>query len=396
MKVAIVHEWLVGWAGSEQVLEQMLATFPQADLFAVIDFLSPEDRARLGGRRARTTFVQRLPFARTRYRSYLPIMPVAIEQLDVSGYDVVISSSHAVAKGVLTGPDQLHVCMCYSPIRYAWDLQSEYLAQAGLARGVRGLVARAMLARMRAWDARSAAGVDEFIAISHFVRRRIAKAYRRDARVVYPPVDIERYTPDAGTPRDAYYVTVSRFVPYKRLDLIVDAFRELPDRELIVIGDGPQMPLVRARAASNVTLLGHLPQAEVLRWLRRARAYLYAAVEDFGIAPLEAQATGTPVIAFAGGALVETIPGCDGPSPCGVFYSEQSPAAIRAAIATFEREATRFEPDTCRRNAERFAPDAFRREFQSAVQHAWESFQRDRARGAADLTAAPSVRAAAL
>jgi glycosyltransferase involved in cell wall biosynthesis len=378
MKVALVHEWLVGWAGSEQVLEQMLAVFPDADLFAVVDFLAPEDRARLGDRHARTTFVQRLPLARTRYRGYLPLMPLAIEQLDVSGYDLVISSSHAVAKGVLTGPDQLHVCMCYSPIRYAWDLQHQYLQQAGLDRGVRGLLARWMLSRIRAWDVRSSAGVDEFIAISEFVRRRIAKAYRRDATVIYPPVDVERFTP--GGERSDYYVTVSRLVPYKRVDLIVEAFRQLPDRRLVVVGDGPEMARVRARAGANVRLLGHLPHGEMLRWLRGARAFLFAAIEDFGIAPIEAQAAGVPVIAFDGGALPETVPGLDAPVPCGVRFAEQSAAGVRAGIQAFERDVTRITSEACRWNAERFGPERFRREFRECVERAWSAFQARRDR----------------
>jgi glycosyltransferase involved in cell wall biosynthesis len=378
-RVAIVHEWLVTYAGSERVLEQMLAVYPDADLFAVCDFMPPEERRFLAGRPVRTTFVQRLPLARARYRGWLPVMPFAIEQLDVSAYDLVISSSHAVAKGVLTGPDQLHVCMCYSPIRYAWDLQHQYLRQAGIGWGPRGLAARWALHRLRDWDARSANGVDAFAAISEFVGRRIDKTYRRDSTVVYPPVDVERFTP-AGA-RDDYYVTASRFVPYKCVDLIVEAFRELPDRRLVVIGDGPQMPLVKARATANVTLLGHQPFPELLRWLRGARAYLFAAIEDFGIAPLEAQAVGTPVIAYAGGALPETIPGLEAERPCGVLYDAQTPAGIRDAVRRFEHEAGRITPDACRENAERFAPDRFRASFEGWVERAWEAFQLRRARG---------------
>lgn len=378
-RVAIVHEWLVTYAGSERVLEQMLAVYPDADLFAVCDFLPPDERRFLAGRPVRTTFVQKLPLARSRYRGWLPVMPFAIEQLDLTGYDLVVSSSHAVAKGVLTGPDQLHVCMCYSPIRYAWDLQHQYLRQAGLGWGPRGLAARWLLHRLRDWDARSANGVDAFAAISEFVGRRIEKTYRRDSTVVYPPVDVDRFTP-AGE-RGDYYVTASRFVPYKCVDLIVEAFREMPDRRLIVIGDGPQMPMVRARATDNVTLLGHQPFPELLRWLRGARAYLFAAIEDFGIAPLEAQAVGTPVIAYAGGALPETVPGLDARRPCGVLYDQQTPAGIRDAVRRFEREGGRISPDACRENALRFSPDRFRAAFAGWVEGEWAAFQRRRARG---------------
>ncbi|MDF1502336.1 glycosyltransferase [Roseisolibacter sp. H3M3-2] len=372
MKVAVVHEWLTTYAGSERVLEQMLAVLPDADVFAVCDFLPERERAFLGGRPVRTTFVQRLPLARSRYRTWLPVMPFAIEQVDLTGYDLVVSSSHAVAKGVLTGPDQLHLCMCYSPIRYAWDLQHQYLRQAGLGWGPTGLAARLMLKRLRDWDARSANGVDSFIGISEFVGRRIRKVYRRGSTVIYPPVDVGAFTP-AGE-REDYYVTASRMVPYKCVDLIVEAFRDLPDRKLVVIGDGPQMPLVRKKAGPNVTLLGHQPFPELLRWLRGARAYLFAAVEDFGIAPLEAQAVGTPVIAYAGGALPETIPGLDAPEPCGVLYDAQTPAGIRDGVLAFEAARGRISPDACRRNALRFSPERFRRDFADFVAREWAIF----------------------
>ena len=378
MKVAVVHEWLTTFAGSERVLEQMLEVLPDADLFAVCDFMAPQDRAFLRGRPVRTTLVQRLPLARSRYRAWLPVMPFAIEQLDLTGYDLVVSSSHAVAKGVLTGPDQLHLCMCYSPIRYAWDLQHQYLRQAGLGWGPAGLAARLMLKRLRDWDARSANGVDAFVGISEFVGRRIRKVYRRGSTVIYPPVDVAAFTP-AGE-RGGHYVTASRMVPYKCVDLIVEAFRDMPDRRLVVIGDGPQMPLVRRKAGPNVTLLGHQPFPELLRWLRGARAYLFAAIEDFGIAPLEAQAVGTPVIAYAGGALPETIPGLDAAEPCGVLYAAQTPQGIRAGVETFEAAEGRISAASCRRNALRFSPERFRREFADFVAREWAIFDDERRR----------------
>jgi glycosyltransferase involved in cell wall biosynthesis len=380
VRIAVVHEWLDTYAGSERVLEQILAVFPDADLYAVCDFMPAEERRFLGGRRARTTIVQRLPFARKRFRAYLPLMPFAVEQLDVSGYDLVISSSHAVAKGVITGPDQLHLCMCYSPIRYAWDLQAQYLRQAGLGWGPKGLAARWLLHRMRDWDVRSSTGVDGFMAISHFVQRRIQKTYRRDATVIYPPVNVETFTP--GGERGDYYVTASRMVPYKCVDVIVEAFRGMPERRLLVVGDGPEMPRVRECAGPNVTLLGYQPQAELLRVLRGARAFLFAAIEDFGIAPLEAQAAGVPVIAFAGGAIPETIPGLGAPRPCGVHFDEQTPEAIRDAVATFERVESSIAPQACRANAMRFRPERFRRELADHVAAEWEAFQRRRACGA--------------
>ncbi|HEY0777085.1 MAG TPA: glycosyltransferase [Gemmatirosa sp.] len=379
-RIAIVHEWLVNYAGSERVLEQLLLLMPDADLYAIVDFVPPADRAFLGGRRARTTFVQRLPFARTRYRAYLPLMPLAIEQLDLSGYDLVVSSSHAVAKGVLTDPDTLHVCYCYSPLRYAWDLQHAYLREAGLGSGPASLAARWMLHRIRAWDVVSAARVDRFVADSGFVARRIRKVYRRDADVVYPPVDVEGFVPgppgelapDGGGP---YYITASRFVPYKRIPMIVEAFRHLPDRRLIVIGDGPQRREVARAAGANVTLLGHEPGDRLRLWLRGAQAFLFAAVEDFGIAPIEAQACGTPVIAFAGGALRETVPGLDAPEPCGVLYDEQTPAGLATGVRAFEANGARITAAACRRNAERFSIAAFRARVGALLAAAYDEYR---------------------
>jgi glycosyltransferase involved in cell wall biosynthesis len=375
MRVAIVHEWLVTYAGSERVLEQMAACYPQADLFATVDFLGVEERRFLQGRPVRTTFIQRLPFARRKYQQYLPLMPLAVEQHDLSGYDVVISSSHAVAKGVLTGPDQLHLCMCYTPARYAWDLQHQYLRQSGLLRGPKAWLARWLLHRFRIWDARTAAGVDEFIAISHYVARRIRKTYRRESAVIYPPVDVEAFPLHEA--KEPFYLAASRMAPYKRMDVIVEAFRSLPERELVVVGDGPDFARLKARCPPNVRLLGHLPHAALLEQLQRARALLFAAEEDFGILPAEAQACGTPVIAYGRGGAAEIVRGLEHERPTGVFFPEQTPEAVRAAVADFEREAERIAPAACRENAERFGIARFRREFTAFVEERWERFQRE-------------------
>ena len=366
MKIAVVHDWLVTYAGAERVLEQMLAVFPEADLYSLIDFVPEGQRQFLGGRRVTTSFVQRLPLARTKYRQYLPILPLAMEQFDLSRYDLIISSSHAVAKGVLTGPGQIHLCMCYSPMRYAWDLQHQYLKEAGLDRGLRSGLARYLLHRLRLWDARTADGVDDFIAISHFIERRIWKAYRRKSTVIYPPVDVEYFVP--GGPREDFYLTASRMVPYKRQDILIDAFKGLPDRRLIVIGDGPDMARLKAKAGPNVELLGHQPIPVLRDHLQRARAFLFAAEEDFGIAPLEAQACGTPVIGYGRGGLLETVRGLDDPSPTGVFFALQEPESVREAVGRFERESGAITAEACRSNAMRFEPGRFRREFGDFVE----------------------------
>jgi glycosyltransferase involved in cell wall biosynthesis len=292
-------------------------------------------------------------------------MPLAVEQFDLSAYDLVISSSHAIAKGVRTHPGQLHICMCYSPMRYAWDLQHQYLRETGLDRGVKGLVTRGLLHRLRLWDARNADGVDRFIAISNFIAQRIWNSYRRESTVIYPPVDVERLTPEGS--REDFYVTASRMVPYKRIDLIVEAFAAMPGRQLVVIGDGPEGKRIRAKSAPNVRLLGQQTFAGLRDHLRRARAFVFAAEEDFGIAPLEAQACGTPVIALGKGGALETIAGLDDPTPTGVFFEQQTVLSISEAVERFEQEAERITVDACRANALRFAPDRFRREFRSYV-----------------------------
>jgi glycosyltransferase involved in cell wall biosynthesis len=377
MKVAFVHDWLVTYAGAERVLEQMLQVLPQADVYSLIDFMPPDEREFLQGRQVGTSFLQRLPWARTRYRSYLPLMPLAVEQFDLSSYDLVVSSSYAVAKGVLTGPDQLHLCMCYSPMRYAWDLQHQYLREAGLERGFRSLMVRRLLHGIRMWDARTATGVDEFMAISRFVARRIRKVYRRESTVIYPPVDTESFTPDWKTAREPFYLTASRIVPYKRIDLIAEAFAGMPERTLVIIGDGPDAGRVRRRAAPNIHLLGRQPQRVLLDHLRRTRAFVFAAEEDFGIAPLEAQACGTPVIAYHKGGSVETIRGLDRAQPTGVFFNEQTVSSIQGAVATFEREAERIVPADCHENALRFGADRFRREFGDLVRDRYTRFQEE-------------------
>jgi glycosyltransferase involved in cell wall biosynthesis len=375
LKVAIVNDWLVTYAGAERVLEQIVACYPHADLFAVVDFLP--DRKFLQGKVARTTFIQKLPFAQRKYRGFLPLMPLAIEQLDVSAYDLVISSSHAVAKGVLTGPDQLHISYVHSPIRYAWDLQHQYLREAGLTRGVKSWVSRIILHYIRQWDARTAHGVDDFIANSGFIARRIEKVYRRPATVIYPPVDVDAFT--RHDTKEDFYVTASRMVPYKKIDLIVEAFAQMPERKLIVIGDGPDMEKIRRKAGPNVKLLGYQPFNVLRDHFQRARAFVFAAEEDFGISVVEAQACGTPVIAFGKGGALETVLTETTSTPTGVFFSEHTVPSVQAAVARFEANIHRFTPANCRRNAERFSIGAFRQTFTTFVNEKYAQYRAARA-----------------
>jgi glycosyltransferase involved in cell wall biosynthesis len=370
-RIAVVHEWFSTYAGSEKVVEEILKIYPQADLFSVVDFLGDADRAFLQGKRATTSFIQRLPGARKHFRSYLPLMPIAVEQLDLSAYDLVISSSHAVAKGVITGPDQLHLSYVHSPMRYAWDMQAQYLADSGLTRGFKGAMARAVLHYLRLWDLRTANGVDTFIANSRFIARRIHKVYRRDAEVIHPPVDVERF--GLREDKEDFYLTASRMVPYKKVPLIVEAFAGMPEKRLIVIGDGSEFAKASALASPNITLLGYQSNGVLIDHMQRARAFVFAAEEDFGITPVEAQACGTPVIAFGKGGSLETVVGDTGPGshPTGMFFYEQSAQSIIDAVRAFDARAGGMSAIACRRNAERFTQAAFRQAFEACVDRAW-------------------------
>jgi glycosyltransferase involved in cell wall biosynthesis len=292
-----------------------------------------------------------------------------VRSLDVSGYDIIISNSHAVAKGIRKRPGQLHVSYCLSPMRYAWDLREQYLRESGNDRGLRGILARQLLDALKRWDRSNSRDVDVFATLSHYIAERIRRAYDRDSIVVYPPVDTDYFTPGDGA-REDYYVTSSRFVPYKRVDLIARAFSEMPDRRLLVIGHGPDVEKVRAAAGPNVTLAGHLPRPQLRDALRSARAFLFAAEEDFGIAPVEAQACGTPVIAFGRGGATETVVSTGDPAhQTGVLFSEQTTDSIREAVVRFESRS--FSADACRRNAERFERARFQKEFGDLVDAAW-------------------------
>jgi glycosyltransferase involved in cell wall biosynthesis len=359
-RVAIVHDWLVTPGGAELVLEEMLAVFPGADVFTMIDQRSPDHRESLGATRVFTSWMQRIPSIKKKYRSYLPLMPLALRSLDVSKYDIVISNSHAVAKGIRTHARQVHLCYCLSPMRYAWDLRSQYLHEAGLDSGVKGAAAVAMLEGMRRWDLANTRGVKAFATLSNFIAERIQRAYGRSSVVIYPPVDTEFFT--VGTePREEFYVTASRFVQYKRVDMMAAAFRALADRRLVVIGDGPDLNKVRAAAGPNVEMVGRLSRGAVRSYLQRAKAFVFAAEEDFGIAPVEAQACGTPVIAFGRGGATETI--VEGRT--GVFYGEQSAEALADAVRRFETMT--ISAAQCRENSLRFSSEKFRAGIRSFV-----------------------------
>ncbi|MFQ3597874.1 MAG: glycosyltransferase family 4 protein [Chloroherpetonaceae bacterium] len=363
-RLAIVHEWLSIIAGSEKVVGELLALYPDADLFTLVDFFDDEARTLVHGKRAQTSFIQRLPFAKKSFRSYLPFMPLAIEQFDVSKYDVVISSHHAVAKGVLTHQNQLHICYCHSPMRYAWDFYHEYLREAKLDKGLRGMIAKMLLHYLRMWDVSSANRVDAFVANSHYIARRIKRIYNRDATVIYPPVDVEKF--ECNAQKDDYYLAVARFVPYKKVDVIVEAFSRMPDKKLVLIGEGDKAIL--KHATRNIEVIGFQPFESLKTYLASAKAFVYAAEEDFGITIVEAQASGTPVIAFGKGGATETV--IDGKT--GILFQQQTAESLIEAIKKFEQ--MNFDARAIRKNAERFDRTAFAEHIKTFIDEKYHDF----------------------
>jgi glycosyltransferase involved in cell wall biosynthesis len=375
MRVAIVHDWLYTIGGAERVLQGMLRCFPDADVFCLFDYLTEAERARIGYRKSHTSFLQHLPFVRRNHRLFLPLMPLAIEQLDLRCYDVVISSSNAVAKGVLTGPDQLHVGYVHSPMRYAWDLQEEYLAESRFCGGPLGWLTRLFLHGIRVWDVRTAHGVDAYIANSRYVARRIKKLYGADATVIHPPVRVpEVFHPPA---KENFFLSACRLVSYKNVRVLVEAFRHLPDQRLKVVGAGPEFATLKAIAGPNVELLGFLEDESLRDLMARARAFLFAAREDFGITPLEAQALGTPVIAFGRGGSRETVVS-DGASPTGLFFDTPTPEAVAFAVQRFMEGERRYAPAACHAHTRRFAEARFDAEFGEYVRACFAAFQAER------------------
>ncbi|MGO2511157.1 glycosyltransferase family 4 protein [Marinomonas polaris] len=365
MRIAIVHDWFVNPGGAENVIQAIIDIFPDADLFSVVDFFDDEQRKKyLIGKQTKNTFIQKLPFAKKKYRAYLPLMPFAIEQLDLTEYDLVISSSHAVAKGVITSPNQLHICYCYSPIRYAWDMKFEYLKESNLTKGFKSLLARYFLHRIRLWDLASSNNVDYFISISRFIKERIYKCYRRGSTIIFPNVDVDAFP--LHEVKDDFYFTASRLVPYKRLALIAEAFSKMPDKKLIIIGDGPERDKVEkiASSSSNISYLGYQDYQTLKEHMMKARAFIFAAEEDFGIVPLEAQACGTPVIAFGKGGSLDTV--ID--KKTGFYFHKQTADSIIKAVNEFEKNhCLLLEPSEIRAHAMKFSTEIFKENFKQFV-----------------------------
>jgi glycosyltransferase involved in cell wall biosynthesis len=366
-KVAIIHEWLEARAGSEKVVEQMLGLFHQADLFSLVNFPVGHAPPRIPPHtRVHTSFIQHLPLARRHFRQYLPLMPLAVEQFDLSPYDLVISSNHAVAKGVITRPDQLHISYVHTPIRYGWDLQHQYLHQLG--RGPRTWATRLVLHYLRLWDVTTAHRVDGFLANSDYVAKRIWKTYRRPAKVIYPPVAVQRF--NCNRPRQDFYLTVSRCVPYKRVDLAIAAFNQL-GKPLVVIGDGPAFSQLQQAAKANITFLRNPDDGVVSDYMERCRAFVFTAEEDFGITVVEAQAAGAPVIAYGRGGSAETVI----PDQTGVLFQDQSPADLVEAVIYFEANQGNFNVERIRHHAEGFSEQRFQQQLVDWLRQQWMKFQ---------------------
>ena len=375
LKYAFVHEWLTPKAtgGSELVVKEILQHI-DADLYALIDFESVNPESYLYQRKIGTTFLQKFPQARNGVQKYLPLLPLAIEQLDLNRYDVILSSSHAVAKGVLTNPHQLHICYCHTPMRYAWDLTFDYLQGDRQGKGIKGIIARYVLHRLRQWDVISANRVDYFIANSNHTAKRIWRCYRRSAKVIYPPVELEKF--DFQPEKEDFYLTISRLVSYKQICLIVKAFNQLR-KPLVIIGEGPQIEEIRQLAQSNIQVLGWQPHNIVQKYITKAKAFVYAACEDFGIALVEAQACGTPVIAYGKGGALETVKDIrqnpqDG---TGLFFEVQKPEALVATVNNFEKLQTQIEPENCRLQANKFSSTIFQQSYLKFIEDCYQEWE---------------------
>lgn len=367
MRVALVHDWLTGLRGGERVLDELAVLFPTADLYTLVH-VPGSTTPRIDALRVHTSPLQRWSGSARHYRELLPLLPWAVRQLRIDGYDLVISVHHAMAKAARVAPGTPHLCYCLTPMRYAWDAVDVYLG-----RGLRRAAAAPLLAALRRFD-RATAGperVSRLVAISDYVRERVRRHWRRDATVVYPPVDVETFRPD-GRPPDDFYLLVGAFVPYKRTDLAIETFARL-GRRLVVVGDGPLRPELARRAPRGVELIGRVPEAQLASLYARCRALVYPQEEDFGIAALEAQASGRPVVAFARGGALETVRPLLGPPDLaaratGIWFESQTPEALADAVRRFEDAEPHFDAKLIRSHAERFSAARFRDEFSREVQ----------------------------
>lgn len=374
MKKALIHDILVQNGGAEKCLESFTNIWEDFDIYSLVDYLSKEDRERmLKGKQAKTSFIQNLPFSKKLFRHYFAFYPFAIEQFDFSEYDVIISSSFSVCKGILTRPDQIHISYVHSPVRYAWDLYHQYLKEANLQKGLKSIPIKWMLHYLRNWDAGTANRPDYYIANSKYVAKRIKKLYNKDSLVIYPPVNCSVFT--LGDTTADYYFTSSRMVSYKKISLIVEAFSKMPEKKLIVGGNGPEFEKIKKIATSNIQILGFVEPKKLLSLMQSAKAFVFAAEEDFGIVPIEAQACGVPVIAYGKGGVLETIVGTFATEQnikegdTGVFFEKQTAESLINAVLYFEKNIEKFNKETIRNQALKFDTKRFEVEIKETIEN---------------------------
>lgn len=370
MRVAIIQEWLVTVGGSDKVVKAIADIFPNADIYTLVAKKEVCEELGINWDKVHTSFIQKMPFGIKKYRSYLPLFPFAVEQFDLRGYDVIISSSHCVAKGVLTKADQLHICYCHSPIRYVWDMYNEYLEETNLTKGFKSWLVRYLLHRIRKWDMLSSFRVDYYISNSNYVAQRIKETYRREATTIHPNIDISHF--ELCEQKEDFYLASSRLVAYKKIDIIIEAFNRMPDKKLIVIGGGPNLKKYQELAKENVTVMGYQPFNTLKEKMQKAKAFIFAADEDFGMIPIEAEACGTPVIAYGHGGSLETV----SKGKTGLFFHEQSPESIIKAVEDFESMGkVPFDYKSCRKWAEGFSEERFKKEIKDFVETKYKEFK---------------------
>ena len=363
LRTAIIHEWFVNYAGSERCVESFVNLYPDADVFSLVDFLDDNQREIiLKGKKAKTSFIQSLPLAKKGHRNYLPFFPKAIESFDLSDYDIILSSAHAVAKGVKKNKNQLHICYCHSPMRYAWDQADQYL------RGTKGFWAKFFINYLREWDVRSSSNVDFFIANSNHIAEKIKRIYNRDAEVIYPPVDVDQF--EIGKSKEDCYLIVSRLVQYKRVDLVVEAFNLMPDKKLIVIGDGPEKEKIKREAAPNIEFIGYQSGDKLKEYMQKAKAFVFAAEEDFGITVVEAMACGTPVIALNYGGTSESV--LHGRT--GILFGKQTKESLISAVRNFENSPASFNPEVIRNHSNKFSRKIFEDSIKNYIDSRYKLF----------------------
>lgn len=369
MKKALIHDWFSVSGGAEKCIASFNQIWDDFEIYSLIDFLSDADRKNiLCDKYAHTSFIQKLPKAKEKYRHYLPLFPFAIEQFNLEEYDLILSSSHCVAKGVLTHSNQLHISYMHTPVRYAWDLYFRYLKESGLDRGIKSVIAKYFLHKLRIWDLSTINRVDHYIANSHYIANRIQKVYGKTADVIYPPVDVDKFT--LSERKEDFYLTASRLVPYKKIDLIVEAFSHT-NKKLVVVGNGPEMDRIKSKAGKNIDILGYQPDEVLIDLMRRAKAFIFAAEEDFGIIPVEAQACGTPVICFNKGGTRETVVN----NQTGLYFDQQNISSLLSAVEKFELIQDKFEPIFIRENALKFSTVRFQQEIKQYVEDKYQLFK---------------------